>query len=183
MKKYRFLKHFLGIDKGTIYQLDNEEIVTALLNTGIVEEVEPKNRFSLKAEDIKKGTGYWYTDEYYTICYDKEWTNAQLDLDRLANNNVFHLEAECYAEVKRNEAVNKYLKCVARHKEARRFVAKFDKIQDNCLFGVYSGELAYNHYSYTQSHPLRYYFHEDDAESIRKELGDECLMLVFGGEW
>ena len=23
---------------------------------------------------------------------------------------------------------------------------------------------------------------KDDAQSIRKELGDECLMLVFGGE-
>lgn len=182
MKTYRFLKDFLGMKQGDICEID-DIFISPLLEAGIIEEAKPKpkNRFLLKAEDINQGTPYWYIDS----CNEAEdtiWFNKYADIQRLANNNVFLSEAECDAEIARNEAVNKYLKCVARHNEARGFEAKFNSSQENCVFELKSGALTFDIYSHYQHNPIEYYFHEDDAESIRKELGDECLMLVFGGE-
>lgn len=186
MKKYIFLKDFLGMKKGDIYEFDVEVEVYMgpLIEAGIIEEVKPKpkNRFLLKAEDIEYGTKYWYiTAQNETI--ESTWTNDVYDKMRLANNNIFLIKEEAEAQAKRNEAVTKYLKCVARHNEARGFVAKFDeKRQKKCLFHVRCGVIHSDVWDFAQSYPICYYFIFDDAEAIRKELGDECLMLVFGGK-
>lgn len=190
MKKYRFLKDFLLHKKSDIVVFDESRLspgdIAWGLEQGIFEELQsqPKNRFLLKADDMEVAKRYWSINSGILV-YDFEWSGIEYELRMLENNNVFTTQEEAENQVKRNEAVNKYLKCVAEHNEARGFKAEFNGIQSNCLF-IFNCEIndinLFVLDYYTQFYPLRYYFHKDDVESIRKELGDECLKLVFGGE-